>query len=156
MRATKCHRNTSSPRTSNRRVEKSTTNVPVANGSPQPSLSLKPTARTWSIAENGTRAASPVRSVGSYYQIGGHLLSTSERAALANPELALFIPCRIDLNAKPERMVLIAAILPDGYEDTRYVCPDCGAIRIRHKSMSLHMGLVPNMPASCPIYKKRG
>lgn len=152
----KCRQNTSCQRTlkPRPRLERSSISVLAEPGAAPRSRSTKRIARTWNTAATRIKGASPAHSVASYYQVGGHLLSTSERSALENPTLALFIPCKIDLSSKRERMLYIAAILPDGYLDSRYVCPDCGAIRVRHKAMMCHMGMTPNVPASCPIYQK--
>lgn len=86
------------------------------------------------------------------FRIGGLSLSTSELVALKNPALALFVPCKIPLDAKPERMIRVSAILSDGYMDSRYVCPDCDMIFVRRKSIRQHMGYIPDKVASCKIY----
>lgn len=39
-----------------------------------------------------------------------------------------------------------------GPETGFYVCPNCGQQFRARKSVLLHMGKVPNMPASCPIF----
>ena len=37
---------------------------------------------------------------------------------------------------------------------TCWECPHCHARNPRRKPMTMHMGLVVNIPASCPVFKK--
>jgi hypothetical protein len=63
-------------------------------------------------------------------------------------ELCLTIPCKVDGAPKGPQPIYVGP--PKGY-----LCPHCGQSRQRHTTMSKHMGLVMNIPASCPVYKKK-